>query len=122
MGKPEGEGRGTRVFCAFSHSRRLLEGPAHCRFLLGPQRKTFLSDPQGKEKVRFLRSGSLTPDSQLAKTREPICTSFQLDDSQEYQATHGQAEKRKLLAAIRAVSALDRINEHGHFSFGLTLE
>src|SRR5271165_5705241 len=37
---------------------------------LGPQQKTFLSNPRGKEKVRSLRSGSLTPESQRPKKRE----------------------------------------------------
>jgi hypothetical protein len=42
--------------------------PARCRFLLGTSVKTFLPNPAGgKEKVRFLGSGNITPGSQLAK-------------------------------------------------------
>jgi hypothetical protein len=55
---PRREGRGARRF-----SPRALALPSW-----GPQQKTFLSKPTGKGKVRFLRSGSLTPGNQRTKS------------------------------------------------------
>jgi hypothetical protein len=67
---PRGEGRGTRGFCLPLSGLFLWTTPARCRFLLGAalSENIPLSNPgRGKEKVRFLRSGSLGPWQPAAK-------------------------------------------------------
>jgi hypothetical protein len=70
---PRGEGE--RGVFAFHFPASSCGPPARCRFLRGglSEKQSSLELGRGKEKVRFLRSGSLTPGNQRTKTSQPIC-------------------------------------------------